>query len=68
VQANLGSLDEPCEWHNRLDLVRCGGRMTEHELMTLLSRARKVLDRYLFEDDGETIRDDVAEVCWPSMT
>jgi hypothetical protein len=37
--------------------------MTEHELMTLLSRARKVLDRYLFEDDGETIRDDVAEVC-----
>jgi hypothetical protein len=46
---NLGSLDEPCEWHNRLDLVRCGGRMTEHELMTLLSRARKVLDRYLFE-------------------
>jgi len=29
----------------------------------LLNRARTVLERYLFEADGEAIRDDVAEVC-----
>ena len=33
------------------------------ELFALLKRARGVLERYMFELDGETIRDDVAEVC-----
>jgi CDP-glycerol glycerophosphotransferase (TagB/SpsB family) len=33
------------------------------ELVALLKRARGVLERYMFELDGETIRDDVAEVC-----
>lgn len=33
------------------------------ELSELLKRARMVLERYMFDADGETIRDDVAEVC-----
>lgn len=33
------------------------------ELLALLARARAVLDRYMFEQDGEVMRDDVAEVC-----
>ena len=33
------------------------------ELFALLKRARNVLERYMFEADGESIRDDVAEVC-----
>lgn len=33
------------------------------ELSELLKRARIVLERYMFEADGEAIRDDVAEVC-----
>jgi hypothetical protein len=33
------------------------------ELFELLKRARIVLERYMFEADGEAIRDDVAEVC-----
>ncbi|HET9329950.1 MAG TPA: hypothetical protein VFO23_05430 [Steroidobacteraceae bacterium] len=33
------------------------------ELFELLKRARMVLERYMFEADGEAIRDDVAEVC-----
>lgn len=37
--------------------------MPQDELLALLKRARGVLERYLFEADGEAIRDDVAEVC-----
>lgn len=37
--------------------------MPHEELLALLTRARAVLDRYMFEPDGEAIRDDVAEVC-----
>lgn len=37
--------------------------MPHEELLALLKRARAVLDRYMFEADGEMIRDDVAEVC-----
>lgn len=33
------------------------------ELSALLKRARIVLERYMFEADGESIRDDIAEVC-----
>ena len=33
------------------------------ELFALLKRARIVLDRYMFDADGEATRDDVAEVC-----
>jgi hypothetical protein len=33
------------------------------ELLALLARARAVLDRYIFEEDGEVVRDDIAEVC-----
>jgi hypothetical protein len=35
--------------------------MTANEFAYLLRQARAVLDRYIW--DGETIRDDVAEVC-----
>jgi hypothetical protein len=37
--------------------------MPYEELLALLKRARAVLDRYMFESEGEMIRDDVAEVC-----
>jgi hypothetical protein len=37
--------------------------MSHEELLALLKRARTVLDGYMFEGDGEAIRDDVAEVC-----
>jgi hypothetical protein len=37
--------------------------MSHDDLLALLARARKVLERYMFEADGEQIRDDVAEVC-----
>jgi hypothetical protein len=33
------------------------------QLLVLLARARAVLDRYMFEQDGEAARDDIAEVC-----
>lgn len=33
------------------------------QLLELLARARAVLDRYMFEQDGEAVRDDIAEVC-----
>lgn len=33
------------------------------ELCALLKRARLVLERYMFEPDGQVVRDDVAEVC-----
>ena len=36
--------------------------MSQAELLALLSRARAVLDRYLF-DEGETMRDDIAQIC-----
>ena len=36
--------------------------MSHAELLALLSRARAVLDRYLF-DESETMRDDVAQMC-----
>jgi hypothetical protein len=35
---------------------------TEAELLTLLARARKVLETHMFDED-EICRDDVAEVC-----
>jgi hypothetical protein len=35
----------------------------QEELIALLKRARTVLDRYMFEEGSEAIRDDVAEVC-----
>jgi hypothetical protein len=37
--------------------------MPYDELLALLNRARTVLDRYMFDPDGEAIRDDIAEVC-----
>jgi hypothetical protein len=37
--------------------------MPHDELVALLTRARLVLERYLFEPSGELARDDVAEVC-----
>lgn len=37
--------------------------MSRDDLMALLARARTVLEHYMFEPDGEVIRDDVAEVC-----
>jgi hypothetical protein len=36
--------------------------MTNDELLALLTRARTVLDRHMFDAD-EAIRDDVAEIC-----
>ena len=37
--------------------------MSQEELLALLTRARAVLAHYLFEGEGEPIRDDVAEIC-----
>jgi hypothetical protein len=37
--------------------------MTHDELLALLTRSRTVLERHLFEADGETMRDDIAEIC-----
>jgi hypothetical protein len=37
--------------------------MHEESLLSLLQRARTVLERYLFEADGERVRDDIAELC-----
>jgi hypothetical protein len=37
--------------------------MPHDELLALLTRARTVLERYMFEAEGEAIRDDIAEVC-----
>lgn len=36
--------------------------MSHEELLALLTKARAVLDRYMFGEE-EMIRDDVAEVC-----
>ena len=37
--------------------------MSHEELLALLRTSRAVHERYLFEADGEIIRDDVAEIC-----
>jgi hypothetical protein len=37
--------------------------MQNEELIALLSRARGILERYMFEPESGAIRDDVAEVC-----
>jgi hypothetical protein len=37
--------------------------MSHEELLALLTKSRAVHERYLFEADGESIRDDIAEVC-----
>ena len=37
--------------------------MPHDELIALLTRARAVLDRHMFEEGGELMRDDVASVC-----
>ena len=37
--------------------------MSHEALLALLTRSRSVLDRYLFEAGGESVRDDVAEIC-----
>jgi len=37
--------------------------MPNDETLTLLRKARKVLDRYLFDEATQAVRDDVAEVC-----
>jgi hypothetical protein len=37
--------------------------MSQEELLALLTRARAVLDHYLFEAEDQPIRDDVAEIC-----
>jgi hypothetical protein len=37
--------------------------MSNQKLLALLTRSRAVHERYLFEADGEAIRDDVAEIC-----
>jgi hypothetical protein len=37
--------------------------MSHDELVSLLTRARRVLERYVYEPGGDMIRDDVAEVC-----
>ena len=37
--------------------------MTERELLSLLARARGVLERYLFDGDAGPVRDDIAELC-----
>jgi len=37
--------------------------MSHKELLALLTRARAVLGHYLFGEEDEPIRDDVAEIC-----
>jgi hypothetical protein len=37
--------------------------MLQDELLALLTRCRAVLERHLFEADGESLRDDIAQVC-----
>jgi hypothetical protein len=37
--------------------------MPYEELTALLWRARGLLERYMFEPDGATMRDDVAQIC-----
>jgi hypothetical protein len=35
----------------------------QEELIALLKQARTVLERYMFDEGGDAIRDDVAELC-----
>ncbi len=37
--------------------------MAHQDLLALLARARVVLERYLFDEAAEAVRDDVAEIC-----
>ena len=37
--------------------------MTDKDMLALLTRARTVLDQYLFDEATEAVRDDVAQVC-----
>jgi hypothetical protein len=37
--------------------------MSHEELLALLIKSRAVHERYLFDADGDSIRDDIAEVC-----
>ena len=37
--------------------------MPNEELVALLSRARRVLERYLVDEGSDVLRDDVAQVC-----
>jgi hypothetical protein len=37
--------------------------MTDKDILALLTRARTVLDHYLFDEATEAVRDDVAQVC-----
>lgn len=37
--------------------------MAHEDLLALLTRARAVLDRYMFDEATEAVRDDVAEIC-----
>lgn len=37
--------------------------MQSEELLALLARARTVFHRYMTDEGGEIIRDDIAEIC-----
>jgi hypothetical protein len=37
--------------------------MAHQDLLALLGRARAVLERYMFDETAEAVRDDVAEIC-----
>jgi hypothetical protein len=37
--------------------------MRNEELVALLSRARRVLEHYLVDQESESLRDDVAQIC-----
>lgn len=37
--------------------------MSYEELLALLAKARSVLERYMFEHEGEAMRDDIAQIC-----
>jgi hypothetical protein len=37
--------------------------MPNEELLTLLTKARAVLENYLVEEEGQVMRDDVAQIC-----
>jgi len=40
-----------------------GEIMTDKDMLALLTRARTVLDHYLFDEATEAVRDDVAQIC-----
>jgi hypothetical protein len=37
--------------------------MAHQDMLALLARARAVLERYMFDEAAEAVRDDVAEIC-----